>query len=323
MHSAYMHVYTCSCLSSSLINYRQDDVVIIEGRSSPSDIFVDVSTQPGPSSRARGVSSHALSTRSPSEMFADQPGSLSPTLDDMESFSSTPSTSYHQSATQKKVKNVDQLISMFSSRVPVKQIQSLYQLSGENFDDCVECLLSGPTSDLLLKIVNNRYLSFPTTKVAIDSEDMWADMLAIYKCFTLGERRLRISLDDGPALDTGGVRRQVYTCVYNKFISNECVHLFEGPENHNRPFYSAESRGSGLFKALGMMIGHSILQDGIGFPYLSPLCYWYIAEGEQTALEYGTLADVGARTAASVTKVSWNNMLNSDIDYISPYSSGR
>ena len=111
MHSAYMHVYTCSCLSSSLINYRQDDVVIIEGRSSPSDIFVDVSTQPGPSSRARGVSSQALSTRrSPSEMFADQPGFLSPTLD-MESFSST-STSY-QSATQKKVKNVDQLISVF------------------------------------------------------------------------------------------------------------------------------------------------------------------------------------------------------------------
>ena len=42
-----------------------------------------------------------------------------------------------------------------------------------------------------------------------------------------------------------------------------------------------------------------------------------IAEGEQRVLEYGTLVDVGARTAASVTKVSWNNMLNSDTDYIS------
>ena len=99
---------------------------------------MEVSTQPGPSSRARGVSNHALPTRhSPSEMFAEQMGSLSPTLDDMESFSSTPSISYHQSAMQKKVKNVHQLISMFSSRVPVKQIQTLYQLSGENFDDCV------------------------------------------------------------------------------------------------------------------------------------------------------------------------------------------
>ena len=93
--------------------------------------------------------------------------------------------------------------------------------------------------------------------------------------------------------------------MYNKFISNEYVHQFEGPENHNRPFYSAELRGSGLFKALRMMIGHSILQDGIGFPHLLPLCYWYIAEGEQRALEYGTLADVGAQTATAVTKVSW------------------
>ena len=75
---------------------------------------------------------------------------------------------------------------------------------------------------------------------------------------------------------------------------NVCVHLFEGPENHNRPFYGTESRESGLFKALGIMIGHSILQDGIGFPHLSPLCYWYIAEGEKRALEYGTLADIGA-----------------------------
>ena len=154
--------------------------------------LVKVSTHSGPSSRARGVSSRALSTRahphgSPcAEMFTDQPESLSPTLDDMESFSSTPSTSYHQSATQ-EIKNVDQLISMFLSRVPMRQIQTLYQLSG-----------------------------------------------------------LRISLDNNPALDTGGVRRQVYTCVYNKFISNKCVHLLEGPENHNRTFYSAESRGSGF-----------------------------------------------------------------------------
>ena len=44
---------------------------------------------------------------------------------------------------------------MFSSRVAVKQIQTLYQLCGEKFDDCVHCLLNGP-ADLLLKAVNNR-----------------------------------------------------------------------------------------------------------------------------------------------------------------------
>ena len=61
-------------------------------------------------------------------------------------------------------------------------------------------------------------------------------------------------------------------------------------------------------------------QHGIGFPHLLPLCYWYIAEGEQRALEYGTLADVGAQTAAAVTKVSWQYIkvtLNNGVDCIS------
>ena len=61
---------------------------------------------------------------------------------------------------------MDQLI---SSRVPVKQIQTSFHLFGEIFDDCVECLLNGPT---LLKVVNKCYLLFPTTKVVIDSEDV-------------------------------------------------------------------------------------------------------------------------------------------------------
>ena len=68
----------------------------------------------------------------------------------------------------------------------MKQIQTLYQLSGEKFDDCVDCLLNGPSAYLLLKAVNKRYELYPTTKVPIDSDDMWADMLAVYKCYTLG-----------------------------------------------------------------------------------------------------------------------------------------
>ena len=136
------------------------------GCSSPSNVesFVEVSTQPaGPSSRCSvgsnrvGVSLSISTHHSPSARnYDDQPGSLSPTFDDLESFSSSPSMSYLQHATQKEIKNVDQLISMFSSRVPVKQIQT-YQLPGENFDDCVECLVNGPTADLLMEVVNKRY----------------------------------------------------------------------------------------------------------------------------------------------------------------------
>ena len=34
--------------------------------------------------------------------------------------------------------------------------------------------------------------------------------------------------------------------------------------------------------------------DEVGFPYLSPTCYWYIVEGEDRALLFVEEGDVGA-----------------------------
>ena len=49
------------------------------------------------------------------------------------------------------------------------------------------------------------------------------------------------------------------------------------------------------------MIGHSIGQDGIGFPGLSQPSYWYMVE--EVAVEHASLADVGADVAAAITMV--------------------
>ena len=59
-----------------------------------------------------------------------------------------------------------------------------------------------------------------------------------------------------------------------------------------------------MFKVLGSTVGHSILQDGIGFPYLSAVCYWYIAAGEEIALQYLSLDDVGADSLQFISQVS-------------------
>ena len=50
-------------------------------------------------------------------------------------------------------------------------------------------------------------------------------------------------------------------------------------------------------------MGHSICQDGIGFPFLSPLCYWYIAKGEEAALQYSCLDDIGQGSATVISEV--------------------
>lgn len=164
--------------------------------------------------------------------------------------------------------------------------------------------MNDPLMDDILEVVNKHTQSCRVVKLAVDSDDMWGDVLAFYKgCVKLSGTRIRVVMDDSPVIDTGGVRKQVYTTVFECFASNGKCCLFEGAMNHVRPIYTPEARCSGLFKVLGRMIGHSILQDGIGFPYLSPTCYWYIVEGEDRALEYVSIADVGQDTASVISEV--------------------
>ena len=164
--------------------------------------------------------------------------------------------------------------------------------------------MNGPSLDSIVKMINTRTMANPVVKVSMDSDDVWADMLAMYKqSDNLIGKPIRVTLDDSPVIDTCGVRKHVYTSVYAEFVNNKHVRLFDGPPNSVSPCYSAEARCSGLFKVLGTMVGHSILQDGIGFPYPYPVAYWYIVAGEEKALEFINISDVGRDTAYAVTKV--------------------
>lgn len=144
-------------------------------------------------------------------------------------------------------------------------------------------------------MMNFRFCSLPTIRLECDHTTAWADMVALYKGPRFNYRsKLRIVLANEPAVDTGGVRRQIYTSVFMDFANNKFVHLFEGPPNSLRPASTAEARSSGLFKTLGGMIGHSLCQDGIGFPHLSPTCYWFLVGGEEKAVEYASVEDLPA-----------------------------
>jgi len=198
---------------------------------------------------------------------------------------------------------LDTLFSLFSEKFSSKQIKIIYQLSDNHFEDSVECLLSGASLEAIVQMLNKCYARCPVIKIHIDSDEIWSD-LSFYKCVScVHMKRLRVCLDNAPPVDTGGVRRQVFTTTFSEFVQNTRIRLFDGPAGYIRPYYSAESRGSGIFKALGMMVGHSICQDGIGFPFFSPLCYWYIASGEEKALEYSCLDDIGQDSTAVISKV--------------------
>lgn len=199
---------------------------------------------------------------------------------------------------------LDQLLATFVGTLSAKQVSALYDFSGYDSKRCSNCLLHGPTLGAILEMINDRFLQYPKLKVSVDFDDMWADMVGQYKSPNMYlHSRLRIILDGKPSIDTGGVRRQVYSSVFDNFAHNHTIRLFDGPENHLRPVCTAEARSSGLLKILGVMIAHSICQDGIGFPYLSPTCYWYMVGGEEKALQFATVQDLPADSAMVISQV--------------------
>ena len=217
---------------------------------------------------------------------------------------------------------LDQLLTIFARKLPVKKVLSIFHVSGKQFDASLECLLSGPTLESITKLTSRYYQTLQHVKLYVDSDDAWADTVAFYKCNTPFDKSVRVRISDHPAVDTGGVRRQLYTFVFRSFAENSVIRLFDGPPNHLRPVYSAESRASDMFTVLGSMIGHSILQDGVGFPYLSPLCYWYIVSNDESkALQYVSMDDVGLDVAQTIKQVrSCVNIVNSvivSVDFLS------
>ena len=144
----------------------------------------------------------------------------------------------------------------------------------------------------------------PVLKISVDLEDMWSDVVAQYKSPAMNcQTKVRIRLDNQSAIDTGGVRRQVYSTIFEQFASNRYIHIFDGPTNYLRPACTAEVRSCGLLKVLGTMIAHSFCQDGLGFPYLSPTCYSYITGGEEKALEFVSTEDIPADSALVISQV--------------------
>lgn len=196
-------------------------------------------------------------------------------------------------------------MSTFGSNVSYEEVIAVFKMSGEDYEISSECLLRGPTLTSILTMINKRFEQFPRVKLHVDADDFWADLVALYKACSMNfHTKLRVCIDNQPAIDTGGVRRQVYSRVFLDFANNKLVNLFDGPPNQLRPRCSAEARSSGLLKILGSMIGHSICQDGVGFPYLSQACYWYMIGGEDKALQFAGMEDLPADSAFIISQVS-------------------
>uniref|UniRef100_A0A1X7US61 Death domain-containing protein n=1 Tax=Amphimedon queenslandica TaxID=400682 RepID=A0A1X7US61_AMPQE len=200
--------------------------------------------------------------------------------------------------------NLGALLKEFEGKVTREQAAAIYKSSGFSSDASMKCLKEGPTLESILSMLNQKMESAKSVVVTVHTDDMWRDIVRHYKSGSVdfGER-LFIKLSNTLAIDAGGVRRQVYSTVYNEFHCNKHIELFTGPLHSLSPACTAEARSSGLFKILGSMVGHSIWQDGIGFPFFSLTNYTYIVEGEEKALQVCSDNDIGAGVAAVISKL--------------------
>ena len=213
------------------------------------------------------------------------------------------SDSDNESDSMQPENTLEQLLGLFESKLSKKQVCTVFDLSNSDFDNAMECLLEGPTVQGLIRLHQKKFNGKPASKFFIDSDDLWSDMVGYYKSGVNVEKPVRVILDEQPAIDTGGVRRQVFSDVFALFATNKHFRLFEGQPCSVWPVHSADVRSSGMLKVFGTMIAHSVAMDGVGFPYLSPLSYWYITAGETEALQHMGPSDVGADVADVIAQV--------------------
>ena len=174
---------------------------------------------------------------------------------------------------------VQQLQEAFSN-LPPEFISTVYSIAKCDFVATVDCLIKGDLLSLLslvkLSLIDSEADDAPS--IHIPEEQDWAiAAFSFYKSsrFDSG-RAINVILGQQPAIDAGGARCTFFSAVYEKVIMGY-LDMFEGPHNRLRPTFKISVLNSGILKIFGKMIAHTLLMDGVGFPYLSPSCYYYMA----------------------------------------------
>lgn len=132
-------------------------------------------------------------------------------------------------------------------------------------------------------------------KLKVDLEDQVVDVYTYYKSPDFDPSApISVFVRGQPAIDTGGVLRQVFSEVFLSLSQNKGIkNIFIGDECRKVPVFSNELVVNGFFEILGKMVAHSLVQGGPGFPFLAPPIYWYLATGDlHAAIIRTSCADV-------------------------------
>ena len=143
--------------------------------------------------------------------------------------SAVPSGSSGLSTCNNGAGSLDELLSIFTGKYTPRQITFIYHLSGNEFESAMDCLLGSISLNSLTSLLQCQMEDKAPTKLFVDLSDVWADGVGYYKCSSLDlTRPIRVIMSDRPAIDTGGVRRQFYTDIFDQFVNNTHMKIFDG-----------------------------------------------------------------------------------------------
>ena len=297
-------VHSSTRMSTSVLaNPKEPHVSIPQpGSSGLSHSVVVSSDMGGPSSSAFLLSQPGSSSSLPSSPQIDL--THPPRIDQ----SSSSEDEFPSAGLEEEVQVLtkERLYEIFSSSAAKEGVDEILRLCQGVTDHAFKVLLGGPDVRTLLQLKRNVDFTGHTKKLTIsEDDDLVEEAIVHYKHPSFNPLSpIRISFMDQPAIDTGGVTRQFFTDVLRRIAHQGALQLFVGGSERLRLAYSPQVLP--VMKILGTLIGHSLLHEGPGFPYLAPFVYWYIATGsEERALPYVSIPeDLSELTATIVSEVS-------------------
>ena len=160
----------------------------------------------------------------------------------------------------------DDLYRIFSPAFSTECVDTIVELSVFDRTNAMNFLISGPTASGLLQLLRQKEYNCRAEKITIqDEDDLLEEAVVHYKHPSFKPLSpVRVSFKGQPAIDTGGVTRQFFSDVLRCFVDQDLFQLFVGHPEHLRLAYSPQVLP--LLKILGLIIGHSLVHEGPGFP---------------------------------------------------------
>jgi hypothetical protein len=165
------------------------------------------------------------------------------------------------------------------------------QLLRSPFEDVTE--IDSPKAALELFRKGNIIQDKPQQRIFVSRldgiDELKKEVIGVYKNPKTNLRvGVKVRFEEEDAVGSGPVREYLSIAmnILDEGVSSsgsKKILFFEGQKDHRVPVHNQSLRLTGMFKALGKMLGHSILHGGPGLHGVSPVVKCYMATDRSAA----------------------------------------